>query len=80
MGSHVRSLPTQQQMLSDQPFQLFIEPHSTQHTPPFRMWSGDLARQGDQAPSRLILLPCIAVMMTIITFDYSNALQINADW
>ena len=74
-----RSLPTQWQMLSDQPFQLFIY-RTTFHTPPFRMWSGDLGSQGDQGPSGLILLPWITMMVTMITFNYSNGLQINADW
>ena len=43
------------------------------------MWSGDLGSQGDQGPSGLILLPCITMMVTMITFNYSNGLQINAD-
>ena len=54
-GSHGQPCDrTQQQMLADQPFQLFIEQHSTQHTAPFKMCSGDLGSQSGQGPSRFM--------------------------
>ena len=53
MGNHVTVLTTQQQMLADQPCQLFIEQHST-HTTPFKMCSGDLGSQSGQGPSRFM--------------------------
>ena len=74
MGSHVTVLTTQQQMLGDQPFQLFIELHSTQHTTPFKKCSSDLGSQTGQGPSGFMLLPCVKmmmIMMIMITYDYS---------
>ena len=54
-GSHGQPCDhTQQQMLADQPFQLFIEQHSTQHTTPFKMCSGELGSQSGQGPSRFM--------------------------
>ena len=55
-GSHGQPCDrTQQQMLADQPFQLFIEQHSTQHTTPFKMCSGDSGSQSGQGTSRFML-------------------------
>ena len=72
MGSHVNVLTTQQQMLADQPFQLFIKQHSTQHTTPVKMCSGDLGSQCGQGPSGFMLLPCVKMMMIMISYGYSK--------
>ena len=73
MASHVTVLTTQQQMLADQWFQLLKEQHSTQHTTPFKTWSGDLGRQCGHGPSGFILLACVKMMIIMISYDYTKS-------
>ena len=61
--------------LADQLFQLFIEQHSIHHTTPFKMCSGDLGSQCGQGPSGFMLLPCVKMVMIMISYDYKKSIK-----
>ena len=60
--------------MADQPFQLFIKQHSTKRTTPVKMCSGDLGSQCGQGPSGFMLLPCVKMMMIMISYGYSKSI------